>query len=98
MTVEMHTEAEVRRQGGEYGRELAAALLLASSRGDADRALKAEMARIVLRQISAAVETLEDAAFPAHLVGLYESAAREGVRDELLRSRDIAAGFNRHAA
>jgi hypothetical protein len=98
MTVDTYTETEFRQHGSEYGRELAAALVLASSRGNADRALKAEMARIVLGQIESAVRTLEDAAFPSDLIALYESAARQGVRDELLRSRDIAAGFNRRAA
>jgi hypothetical protein len=51
MTSRVHTVEEVRRRGSVYGRELAAALVLASSRKDADRALKAEMAKIVLHQI-----------------------------------------------
>jgi hypothetical protein len=32
------------------------------------------------------------------MVALYESAAREGVRAELLKSRDVAAGLERRAA
>ena len=89
---------EVRRLGGEFGRELAAALMLASNRANAERALQRQMARIVLRQIALAVEKLENAAFPADLVALYERAAREGVRDELLKSQAVAAGLERRAA
>jgi hypothetical protein len=98
MISRVHTVEEVRRRGSEYGRDLAAALVLASSREGADRALKAEMAKIVLNQIEGAVRKLEDASFPSDIVVLYESAAREGVRAELLKSRDIAAGLARHAA
>lgn len=98
MTSRVHTVEEVRRRGSEYGHELAAALVLASGREHADRALKAEMAKIVLHQIEGAVRKLQDASFPPALVALYESAAREGVRAELLKSRDIAAGLARHAA
>jgi hypothetical protein len=98
MTSRVLTGEEVRRRGSEYGRELAAALVLASSRKDADRGLKAEMAKLVLHQIEGAVRKLADASFPPEIVALYESAAREGVRTELLKSRDVAAGLERHAA
>jgi hypothetical protein len=97
MTNRVLTVEEVRRRGSEYGHELAAALVLASSRKDADRALKAEMAKIVLHQIEGAVRKLQGA-FPADMVTLYESAARAGVREELLKSRDVAAGLQRRAA
>jgi hypothetical protein len=98
MSSSVHTEWEVRRLGSEYGHELAAALLLASSRGNADRVLTREMARIVLRELDAAVRKLRNASFPADLTALYERAARAGVRDELLKSRAVAAGLERHAA
>ncbi|MGH6923499.1 MAG: hypothetical protein ACRED5_07140 [Propylenella sp.] len=89
---------EVCRLGGEFGRELAAALMLASGRGNADRALQRQMARIVLRQIAVAVEKLENAAYPAKLIRAYERAAREGVLNELLKSQAIAAKLERRAA
>jgi hypothetical protein len=98
MSSRIQSFEEVRRLGGEFGRELAAALMLASGRGNADRALQRQMARIVLRQIAVAVEKLEKAAFPAELTALYKRAAREGVRDELLKSRAVAAGLERRAA
>jgi hypothetical protein len=98
MSGRIHTFEEVRRLGGEFGRELAAALVLASGRENADRALQRQMAGIVLRQIAVAVEKLENSAFPENLVKLYERAAREGVRDELLKSRAVAAGLARRAA
>ncbi len=94
----IHTEAEVRRLGSEYGRELAAALVLASSRPDADVTMKRQMARIVLREIGTVVRQLKDASFPVELAALYESSARAGVRDELLKSRAVAAGLQRQAA
>jgi hypothetical protein len=56
------------------------------------------MARIVLSQIAAAVEQLRNAAFPDELAALYEHAARQGVRDELLKSQAIAARLERRAA
>ena len=98
MSSRVHTFEDVRRLGSEHGHELAAALVLASSRGDADRALKRQMARIVLSQIAAAVEQLRNAAFPDELAALYEHAARQGVRDELLKSQAIAARLERRAA
>ncbi len=97
MSIRVHTFEEVRRLGSEYGQELAAALVLASSRG-ADRALKRQMARIVLGQIAAAVERLKGASFPGALTEAYERAAREGVHDELLKNQAIAARLERHAA
>lgn len=98
MSGSVHTEAEVRRLGAQYGQELAAALLLASSRGDADVALKRQMARIVLREIGSVVAKLSDSSFPAHLVAVYENAARAGVRDGLMKSQAVAAGLERRAA
>jgi hypothetical protein len=98
MSSRVHTFEEVRRLGGALGRELAAALVLASGRGNVDRALQRQMARIVLREIAVAVEKLRNAAFPADLTALYERAAREGVRDELLKNTAVAAELRRHAA
>ena len=85
-----HTEDEVRRIGTEYGRELAAAMVLASSRGNADRTLKRQMAQIVLDQIEATVQELKAGAVPADLVQIYQRA-RDGVREELLMSGAIVA-------
>lgn len=98
MSSSVHTEAEVRRLGSAYGRELAAALVLASNRGNADVAVKRQMTRIVLREIDAAVGKLRYASFPTELTALYERAARDGVRNELMKSRAVAAGLERRAA
>lgn len=89
---------EVCTLGSEFGHDLAAALVLASSRAGDDGAVKREMAGIVLRQIAAAVRTLEEADFPADLTAAYERAARQGVRDELLKSRAVADQMKRRAA
>ena len=91
-------EQEIRELGSAFGHDLAAALVLASSRNGDASALKREMAGIVLGQIAAAVRALEDADFPADLTACYERAARRGVRDELLKSRAIAEGMERRAA
>ena len=91
-------EQEVRELGSAFGHDLAAALVLASSRNGDDSEMKREMAGIVLGQIAAAVRTLEDAEFPANLTAAYERAARRGVRDELLKSQAIAEEMQRRAA
>jgi len=80
------TSAEIESFGYEYGAELAAALVLASHRADADVGLKREMAQIVLREIESAVGRLRKAAAPLLLIAAYEQACRAGVRDELQRS------------
>ncbi len=93
------TSAEIERSGFEYGTELAAALLLASSRANADNRLKREMAQIVLREIGSAVETLRLSKAPLILVAAYDQACRAGVREEL--ARGMAADnwqAERHAA
>ena len=97
MSSRVQTEKEVRRRGNEYGCELAAALVLASSRGDADRALKRQMAQVVLDQIEDAVRELRGGAFPADLIQIYERGAREGVREEILKSGAITTQLRRAA-
>lgn len=88
-------EQQVRRLGSAFGRDLAAALVLASRRPGADRALTRQMSQIVVREIDAAILKLRKAAFPAALTESYARGAKEGVRDELLKSR--AADVNRAA-
>ena len=93
------TSAEIEQSGYEYGHGVAAALVLASQRADADVDLKRQMAQIVLREIGSAVQTLRKATAPLLLVAAYEQACRAGVRDELQRS--VAAETQqpaRHAA
>jgi hypothetical protein len=97
MTIAAQTTDEIRRLGGEYGEELAAALVLASNRG-ADHALKREMARLVLYRIEGAVEQLRHAAYPDALLAVYEQAVRKGVHDELVRNGVGVAMPERHAA
>lgn len=92
------TSAEIEKSGYEYGAELAAALVLASSRAGADIGMKREMAEIVLREIRSSVDMLRAKA-PLLLVAAYEKACRAGVRDELVRSMPNAADrLARHAA
>ena len=98
MSHETLIEREVQELGSAFGHDLAAALVLASSRNGDDSALKREMAGIVLGQIAAAVRMLEDADFPAGLTAAYERAARRGVRNELLKSQAIAEEMQRRAA
>jgi hypothetical protein len=99
MSIALHTPmAELERSGREYGEDLAAALVLASRRAGAANDLKRQMAKIVLREISAAVDTLRGASVPANLLAAYELACRAGVRGELERSLAAGAQAARHAA
>jgi len=97
MSNRRHTKQEVWRIGDEYGGELAAALLLVSSRGSADRAAKRQMAQIVLKQIEIAVQGLKNAAFPTDLIQIYERGVRAGVRERLLRSGPLPTRLHRAA-
>ena len=88
MSVSTLTAVErFRLLGAEYGRDLAAALVLASARSGEDRATVRAMARIVLREIAAAVDKVRDASIPAPLAKAYEQACRASVRSELMASR-----------
>lgn len=98
MSSGVHSVDDIRRLGSEYGRDLAAALVLASDRAGDDRALKRQMAGLVLGEIAAALEKLRNAAISSDLIEVYERGAREGVRDELLKSKAIAAQVERRAA
>ncbi len=89
---------EMARMGREYGQELAAALVLASSRNAGDRGLKTHMAWLVLQQIDAAVERLRKAGLPTDLGDVYQHGARQGVHDELVESGAVAADTYRRAA
>ena len=80
------TSTEIEQSGYEYGKELAAALVLASHRARGDLATKREMAQIVLREIGAAVQALRGSSAPLLLVAAYDRACRAGVREELERS------------
>ena len=75
---------QMRQIGAEYGRDLAAALLLAVERDPADLAVERKMTAIVLREIGAAVQRLCDASLPELFVAIYERACRESCRVELL--------------
>jgi hypothetical protein len=97
MSSQIHLEQEVRRIGNDYGCELAAALVLASSRGNADRMLKRQMAQIVLDQIEGAAQELKNAPVPAELIQIFWRGARNGVREELLMSGAIAGQLHRAA-
>jgi hypothetical protein len=90
---------QFRQIGAEYGRDLAAALLMAVERG-ADRGVEHEMAQIVLREINAAAARLRAARLPELLVAAYERACRESCRTELLpvvAQRQLVAQRQRQA-
>ena len=97
MSSRVPTSQEAQRIGNEYGCELAAAAVLASSRGNADRAMKRQMAQLVIDQIEAAVQELKNATVPAELIQIFQQAARNGVCEELLKSGAIAAQWHRAA-
>jgi hypothetical protein len=80
------TSVEIEKSGYEYGTELAAALVLASTRANANVTMKREMAQIVLREIGSSVQKLRQSQAPLLLVAAYEQACRDGVRSELQRS------------
>lgn len=88
---------QFRQIGAEYGRDLAAALLLAVERG-ADRDDEHEMARIVLREIDAAVGRFRAARLPDFLVATYERACRESCRAELMPAIERRVAAARSAA
>jgi len=88
---------EIQKLGREFGRELAAALVLASEQAGDDRNLTRQMARLVLLQIEGAVRKLRDAAFPRDLLAVYEKACREGVHAELT-TRGTVTELTRRAA
>lgn|SRR6188508_2119720 len=85
MSGQTSTEREAYVIGHEDGRELAAALVLASNRGKAERALTRRMAQIVLDQIEIKVRHLTNTRLAPILIQNYERGARHGVRDELLK-------------
>jgi hypothetical protein len=89
---------EIEELGRGYGSELAAALVLASRRAGADREMKRDMAKIVLREIGTAVDELRRAEYPSHVIAAYDRGAREGVRDLIERSFVREAEHTRHAA
>ena len=62
------TSVEIEQSGYEYGSELAAALVLASSQVETDLEIKRQMAQIVLREIEASVVTLRRDPAPLVLV------------------------------
>ena len=71
--------------GTELGQDFAAAVTLAVKRSNADNGAKREMARIVLREISRAVEELQATGVVQSMVDAYERACRGACREELLR-------------
>jgi hypothetical protein len=85
-TPQTMTSAEIEKSGYEFGSELAAALVLASTRARADAFTKRAMAQIVLREIDASVQELRESYAPVLLIAAYEEACRAGVKDELERS------------
>jgi ABC-type branched-subunit amino acid transport system substrate-binding protein len=91
MSSPVDLEQEVHRIGNEYGCELAAALVLASSSGSADRAHKWRMTQIVLDQIEGSAQALKAGRIPDGLIQIFQRAARNGVRKELLMSGAIGS-------
>jgi len=88
----------VTQSGSDYGQDLAAAFVLATSRGAADQELTRHLTRIVLREISATVQTLRDAQLSVSAIDAYEHACLAACREELLRSARIPLSKNSEAA
>jgi hypothetical protein len=85
MSGQIHLELGAYCLGHADGRELAAALLLASSRAKADPALKRRMAQIVVEQIETKVHTIASIDLPPEFARSYERGARDGVHDGLAK-------------
>ncbi len=63
---------------------LAKALLLTLSRSGKGREIKVELSIILLRELLMGVQKLRELGAPTFLVQVYERAARQACRDELL--------------
>ena len=87
----------VTQSGSDYGQDLAAAFVLASRVG-VDQELTRHLTRIVLREISATVQTLRDAQLSVSVIDAYEHACLAACREELLRSARIPLSKNSEAA
>ncbi len=79
--IAMRTELEER--ANEFGRELAAALVLAGERAGRDRQMMREMTAVAAREMRKAVEWLREGALPERLVEDYEHACRKGFQTTL---------------
>jgi hypothetical protein len=95
MSVSPFVKDEVRRLGECHGRDLGAALLLASKGETIGRSLKQRMSQVVLDQIGAMVGKLQRESFPPELTDIFERSARQGVRERIMES---AGSVERSAA
>lgn len=75
--------SELQERADEFGRELAAALILAGEEGGRDRGLMREMTAVAAREMRAAVDWLREGGLPVALVADYERACRNGFQAEL---------------
>jgi hypothetical protein len=78
--------SELQQRGDDFGRELAAALILAGERAGRDRDLMREMTAIAAREMRVAVDWLREGNLPERLVNDYERACRNGFRSALHRA------------
>jgi hypothetical protein len=76
--------AAYRDAGEVFGSDLAKALLLAVRRSGDSRHSKIELSVILLQELLAGVQRLRELGIPALLVQIYERAARQACREELL--------------
>jgi hypothetical protein len=74
--IAIRSELEVR--GDDFGRELAAALVLAGERSGRDRGLMREMTAVAANEIRKAVAWLREGEIPERLIADYERACRKG--------------------
>ncbi len=79
--IAMRTELEER--GHDFGRELAAALVLAGERADRDRQLMREMTAVAAGEMRKAVEWLRENTLPEQFIAEYERACRKGFQSTL---------------
>ena len=77
--------SELQLRGNEFGRELAAALVLAGDRAERDHQVMREMTAVAAREMRNAVEWLRGSGLPEQIVADYDRACRKGFQAELHR-------------
>jgi hypothetical protein len=78
MSAVIAIRSELEQRGDDFGRELAAALVLAGEHAGRDRSLMREMTAVAAHEMRKAVGWLREGALPDRLIADYERACRKG--------------------
>lgn len=78
MSAVIAIRSELEQRGDDFGRELAAALVLAGEKAGRDRNLMREMTAVAANEMRKAVAWLREGELPAKLIAEYERACRKG--------------------